>query len=250
MNFKRTLNIFFVMAVAGTAHAEVIFSENFDSNYSNEDSVIDYNPPGTPIWVQWDPVDGNNANPDYAQIQNGTVKSGSQALGIADTDNRVIARLSGVNVTDTESSWRAWYKSEATSDFGFASITFRMDTGTKSFGLNTISGLAQWYDTSDSSKRVQTTWGAWDDIDVQIDLSDDTYAFYRNGSLAFSGGLGFNAAQINSWELDVTANDAATPTYAFYVDDLNIESIPEPATLGMMLAASMGLLGVRRFLAA
>lgn len=239
-----------VFAALTCAQADVLFSENFDSNYANGDSVIDYNPPGSPIWVQWDPVDGNNANPGYTAIQTGTVKSGSQALGIADTDNRVIARLAGVNVTDAESSWRAGYKSEASSDFGFASITFRTDAGNKSFGLNTIAGLAQWYDSSDSSKRVQTTWGVWDDIDVQINLTDDTYAFYRNESLAFSGTLGFNATQINSWEIDVTANDAATPTYAFYVDDLDIQSIPEPATLGLISLCGLGLILFRRWIVA
>ncbi|MEI8207290.1 MAG: hypothetical protein WCG03_10465, partial [Kiritimatiellales bacterium] len=76
-----------------------------------------------------------------------------------------------------------------------------------------------------NGEAVPTVLGNWDRITIGIDLTADTYSFYRNGTWAFSGSLISNMTSILSWEVDVTANTSTRSPkgqYAFYVDDLLI----------------------------
>ena len=174
-------------------------------------------------WTEWDSIGGNNSHPEWAVVLSGTAYSGVQSLAVGDA-SRALVRANEV-VTNSVSYWDAYYKSEATNHFGEARITFRFPGESKVFELDGTNAV--WHDRDDLAKTIATTYGEWDRITVKIDLNTDTYDFYYNGTVAFSGTLGFDAASITSWEIDVTANDvnrSPQAVYSFYVDDLKVSA--------------------------
>lgn len=197
--------------------------------------VTDVNPPGNPIWIQWDADGGNNSSPEYTTVQSNVVNNGSQALGIADTTNRVISRVAQLDITNSLTYYEASLTSTATNDFGIARITLRFDSGTKTFIYNPLDGLPRWYDANDNSKQSpEAPYGQWHQVRVEADLAGHTYRFLVNGTEEFAGTFDGAATQINSWEIDVDPSDAGrdpSGQYAFYIDDLTI-GIPEEIPAG------------------
>lgn len=220
--------------VAGVLHAEVLFdTKGFEAPQYLCGSVVIQNQKGM-NWVEWDPVDGNNAHYDYTMIQSDVAHNGAQALALADINGRVIARANGLKMGQDVIYVDGWYKTESRNDPGLVRITLRYKTATgveskKLFSLNTTGGHARLFDNADISCGASANWGEWIRITIQVKLKENAYAVYVNGAPGFSGTLEKNGVpvQLDSWELDATITDSKRNPkgkYAAYVDDLIIQT--------------------------
>ena len=247
----KSMTIIAGLFIAGSLQASVIYSANGFESHSTG-AIVGADPGGTGIWLERD-NNINNNNPDWASVQTSVVNNGSQALGISDQGIRITTRLHTIVATNTLMYFEASYKSEAANDFGFADIQLRYSGGAVHIRYDELDGAARWFQATDNSLRSgAVTFGDWQDVRIETDFDTDTYRVLLSGVEAFTGSIPAAVTAITSWEVDGHFTDPARSPqgpYAFYVDDLEIGTIPEPATIGMIALASAGLLVWRRWMA-
>lgn len=219
--------------VFGVCTAKPLFdTQGFEPPLYVPGTVVLQSQPGM-VWVQWDAA-GNNANREHVLIQSDVVHSGKQALALADTGERVIARAHGLNLTEDLFYIDGWYKTESFTDPGLARLTlrFRQDGASKSklFNINTQNGAGSLFDHDDPNKTGSFLWGDWNRVTIEINLADNEYTMWIGGFEWFSGTLCKEGSpeELVSWELDVEASDPSREPkgdLAFYVDELSIETV-------------------------
>ena len=223
------------LLMAGTLQAEVIFTADGFESPAYANGTVAGKKIGSAVWAEWDAVlKANNGNRDLTVVQSSTAKNGSQALAIADSPVRVIARVAGLKITDAVSYWDAWYKTEAQNDPGIVRIILRYNSasgaaGVKAFELNTKDGRPSLMDRDNTAQRGEIKWGEWIRVTIEARLAENAYKLYIDGKLAFEGTLAAGDAPkvIIAWEVDVDASDPKREpkgAYSVYVDDLVVQT--------------------------
>ena len=243
-----TWSLGLLLAVGATSAANagvvgIVFRDAFDNQATGQDGALD--PDAPPIGSAWTISENHatgvgvvsspvNSAPTALELQRVTPSGGNFNTATAEFTGEIETEATfnfSINVADN----RALVHLGNGTDVDFLRLTFQEDSGGEVDIHNGGAG------TDPLIMDAAFNIGEWADIEVVADLEAFTYTVAVNGGTAsspqaFTAGGGSNQGSATTLRFGAGGGSFGDDRSLYYIDDLQVQSLPEPGTLGLLAA--------------